>query len=316
MAMQINDWTNFKVGEPDSYFGVRCAELKTVRHVSHVETALSIIAAEEIRPTLVFDESILNDKRILVSWFSPNFWNPGFRYGTVCFECDFTNLLEVSHAFWVEAVAYNTPACRILLTDQDHSAVLKPYEPRNHDGPWWYDEESDKHYFNGDYCLEFMVEGSVPISAISTLSFVKHHPKYCSVRRTSPDDCPELDMKEWEGGARFLARAIHGDVDLSKFQDHFIKNDGRANPQLSGVVTQLWRELAYKTKFKGDLSIDSEIGLTVSRAMLGAYAFGRRDEALTLAKLLKDEEAFLSCVAYWCSEVLATPDWKLLRDGL
>jgi hypothetical protein len=122
-------------------------------------------------------------------------------------------------------------------------------------------------------------------------------------------------MTEWEGGARFFARAVHEDVDLSDFQDNFLKPDGSANFNLVGVTTQLWRDIGHKLKFTGKLTVGDELGLDVSRAMLGEYAQARQDSAKRFAQMLGGEEEFMNCVAYWCGDTLGA-DWQQVRKGL
>jgi hypothetical protein len=79
---------------------------------------MSIVESGLIRKGLVFDESKLNKERILVTWFSPNYWGPGYRYGNVRFDVDFESMVSGKHYYWVESIAYGIAACRILVTDQ------------------------------------------------------------------------------------------------------------------------------------------------------------------------------------------------------
>src|SRR4051794_25924403 len=97
-------WSKFKVGVPATKgFNSDCQKFGTVSHTSHVDSALSILSRGEIRPYLVFDESLLNDQRILVSWLSPNHWHNGYRYGNIRFDFDFQSLIAGKHFYWVEA---------------------------------------------------------------------------------------------------------------------------------------------------------------------------------------------------------------------
>ena len=104
--------------------------------------------------------------------------------GNIAFELDWEKLIENKRFYWVGAMQYTPRACRILITEKDRDEKLKPYLPAEGDGPWWADDEKDKHYWNGNYCLEFMLEDEIPLSSISELRFVRHHPvSTCTCRR-------------------------------------------------------------------------------------------------------------------------------------
>ena len=144
-------WSKFKVGAPAiKGFNQDCQKFETVSHTSHVASALSILDRGEIHPYLVFDESKLNDQRILVSWLSPNHWGVGFRYGNIRFDFDFKSLIDDKHFYWVElGRVQDSLLARILVTDKNHDGDLEEYDPTTKKGPWWHDTVSDQHYYNG-----------------------------------------------------------------------------------------------------------------------------------------------------------------------
>lgn len=114
MATTNKPWSKYKVGRPSTTksWTDSCRPCKEVSHVSHVEAALKIVGEKKIRQGLVFDESMLNTERILVTWVSPNSWVNGFRYGNVRFTYDFVDLIKGKKFYWVEAMtAYSPTAC-------------------------------------------------------------------------------------------------------------------------------------------------------------------------------------------------------------
>jgi hypothetical protein len=90
------------------------------------------------------------------------------------------------------------------------SNLLTPYDPKKHDGPWWHQSDSGKHYFNNKYTLELMLELDVDISLARKINFVNHHEEYCSVHRLNPKACRELGFGFWRlpHGAGFGARGV------------------------------------------------------------------------------------------------------------
>lgn len=89
------EWKKFAVGTPSKTPGWTnndCVPLKTIRHVTHIDNALSILREGVMRPQLVYDKSKLQNRRTLVNWFSPNYWHAGFRYGNVAFNFDWAKL--------------------------------------------------------------------------------------------------------------------------------------------------------------------------------------------------------------------------------
>ena len=197
-------WTDCSVGKvaaPNGWFSDDCKQLTVVSHVCHVLTALDVLLTGSIKPQLIYDESRLNTKCILVVWLSPNDWSGagGCRYGNISFDLDWAKLIEGKRFYWVGVAEYKPKACRILLTEKDRYSQLLPYRPRKGDGPWWDRHKEGEHRWNGDSCLELMVEEEISPSDIKELRFVKHHPKRCSMKNQG---CRDKGHDAWKGGAR------------------------------------------------------------------------------------------------------------------
>jgi hypothetical protein len=216
--MAKKPWRKFSVGNPSE--NPRCPEtdcdpFKEVWHVTHILNALTIIGQGTIRPQLVYDESILNTRRTLVNWVSPNHWFPGYRYGNVAFDFDWYQLIKGKWYYWVEWMDYSPNACRILVTDMDYDddPHLSPYDPTLGDGPWWWDEEEGIHYRNGTICLEFMLEFELFVADSTSINFVKHHDDLCCVDRSC---CPDLGRDKEDAAACLLAGIIAEDLDVTE----------------------------------------------------------------------------------------------------
>jgi hypothetical protein len=200
------EWKAFRVGDPaPKGFNRDCMPLETVAHVAHLEAASRIVKDEKLRAGLIFDKSKLNQDRILVNWLSPNEWSDGYRYGNVRFQYNFKNLIKNMKYYWVEKIAYGVPACRILITSNDYTERLDSYEPSIGDGPWWYDKIGDSHYWNGNFCLEFMVERDLALEECLETDFVRHHKRFCN---DNPITCKELGKVGQDVGAAFIARVL------------------------------------------------------------------------------------------------------------
>lgn len=311
----------FKVGTPSTTKGFTntdCQPFDTVSHTSHVETALSILDKGEIRPYLVFDESKLNDQRILVSWLSPNNWGGagGFRYGNIRFAFDFKSLIAGKRFYWVESIAYQIPACRILVTDKNHDASLEKYDPTSKDDPWWHDTTNDKHYFNGKYCLEFMFECSINLTNLREIDFVNHHSSYCSIHRMSPQRCRELGFNANKGGAMFIARAVASGFSLEELTSYFIGPNNRPNFMFENAFSELYRRVLRNTLFNGVIKAQSEEGHAVAHGICSAFSFHQIDIAKKLAALFETEQECESALAIIISETVGLTDWNHLVDSL
>jgi hypothetical protein len=71
--------SKFKVGMPAARgSNSDYQEVEKISHTSQVDNAFSILKPGEIRPSLVFDKSLLNDQGILISCLSPNDWTDGY----------------------------------------------------------------------------------------------------------------------------------------------------------------------------------------------------------------------------------------------
>lgn len=292
-------WQKYKVGSPSTrpnWVESDCRELTEIYHVAHLEAAHRIIVDGKIRSGLVYDKSILNEERILVSWLSPNHWNDGSRYGPVRFTFDWKKLIEGHRAYWVESIPYKVHACRILLTTNDYSSHhrLIPYDPAAGDGPWWFDESTGTHYWNGDHCLEIMVERDIELADLSDLDCVKHHPTFCKI---NPQTCPERGLSSGFASARFLARLAGEGLELPASL--------RSGPEELDRVRYLPQDampyieaqiVATPVVFKGVLTSESPDAAPVGRALLNAYAHPRlHSEIPVLASLFRTKEDALAC---------------------
>jgi hypothetical protein len=172
-----------------------------------------------LKADLVFDESKLNTERIRVVWLSPNDWDNagGFRYGNVRFRYDWAKLVEGKKYYWVEVMKYNPHACRILVTDQDRSGQLQPYDPTVTNGPWRRTASGD-HLWNGNYTLEVMFEQDLMVHDAEAVDFVVHHHSMCNANLST---CRYPGVDRWEAGQEFVARVASrmGSLQLPGFVD-------------------------------------------------------------------------------------------------
>ena len=296
-------WEEFRVGPKSTnpkWTEQTCQPLDAVAHVAHVRTAKRVIEDYSLRADLVYDKSILNKQRIRVVWLSPNDWTNagGFRYGNVRFEFDWRTIIEGKRFYWVESVAYRPPACRILVTDTDHGTSLTPYDPRVGDGPWW--DDGGTHYWNGDYCLEFMYEGHISIDQTHSLNFVRHHPNYCNI---SAGDCQWHGVEGDVAGAQLLAWLVssrNGDA------------VGALDHGFTGAALRIVRDCK-KLKTSGAITSASPPAAALARALIGSlYEEGADKEQL--ASLFDSPNSMEKAVESVVAETLGIEDPSELFD--
>jgi hypothetical protein len=281
------EWAKFKVGEISTgrnWTNPDCVPFDTVSHVAHLHVAQRIMQDQSINAALVSDESKLNTKRILVSWLSPNDWGGagGFRYGNVRYTYNFQALIAGKNYYWVEDIAYGIPACRILVTSQDRSNLLTPYDPTRGDGPWWHNTERKTHYRNGLKCLEFMFEEDLDVADAVSLDYVTHSPDKCCI---SARDCPDLGQSRGKGARRFLAFLLSSHCSLPRhlFTDkqktsRFFNDDNLDN--FASVRRAIVDEVP---KFSGDITPESPAAAPLVKAICREYADYQRDNCYLLA---------------------------------
>lgn len=283
------EWSKYAVGRPSTnpnWTEPRCQPLRWVYHIAHLETARRILSDGIIRAGLVFDKSRMNTERVRVVWLSPNTWYRGFRYGNVSFAFAWPDVLQNFRAYWVEVMTdYNPHAPRILLTRQDYSGKLEPYDPTNsHErGPWWLDSASGAHYRNGDYTLEFMLEDDLPLAQASALTFVKHHETFCCL---DPQSCPERGLAEDDAASRFVAslpsRGIVVPPGLLTVDE---AGTEVPSPALKHAVQSLWGELNAGTLAYGSSSPPVTARPALAKAVLQALATQNKGDLAGLAEL-------------------------------
>ena len=310
------EWEKYAVGKKHGIlFKDDCTPFEAVNHVCHVVSAIGIAQADGIQPSLVYDESRLNDSRILVSWLSPNYWHHGFRYGNISFSFPIQQLVADKHYFWVESIAYGIHAVRILITDIDRSDELEPYDPTIGNGPWYYDQAKGKHFFNGKYTLELMVEGSVPLEMLNDFSFVKHHGKMCSLNRNDPNSCPEIGLAEHEGGSRFLAIAAATGTSLHRLTP-FVFKDAKPTYTIRNQLRAFMRHALEEVETEGNFAGDNLVSRATARAVLNAYAQGRNDEMEALLAEFAGDDAFLRAAAQLIGQCLGIAEWEALFEEM
>ena len=207
-------WTRYRVGTKSSnpnWTEQTCQPLERVMHVTHIRHALSILDDGRIRQRLVYDTSRLTSTRIHVVWLSPNRWDGagGSRYGSIEFAFEWRTLVKGKHAYWIGAANYSPRACRILLTDSDYSSHgYRTYDPTLGDGPWWHEVSTDRHWWNGDFCLEIMVESDVKLASAREMNFTKHHRERCNIEPGGK--CRDAGMDELDASAELLCAWASG----------------------------------------------------------------------------------------------------------
>lgn len=310
------EWKQFKVGKlsTQKYWSEpSCQSLTKVSHVSHIHSALSIISEGKLKSGLIFDESKLNEERILVNWVSPNDWDGagGFRYGHIRFTFDWQKLIAGMNYYWVESIAYGIEACRILITDKDYSDALHLYDPTLRDGPWWYDESNDKHYWNGNYCLEIMVERDLNLSEVVKLDFVRHHPDFCCL----PYSCGEQKFRRPKAVSIFIAGIVHRYIEYDGPKLYRMKKDKlRLEWSFIDGVDYIWRYIEGLDDFIGNVNSKDEAALPLARAVLSAYANSNHNEAEELATFFNSQKSLKYSCAKLIAKTFDIPDWKILFD--
>lgn len=272
----MDEWVKFKVG---SSLSQGCEPFDAISHVAHVHAAVDILQTKKIRAGLVFDESKLNDCRLLVTWLSPNSWSNGFRYGNIRFNFSLKRIIQEKKYYWVEAIAYKIPACRILISDKKHDD-LKEYNPNDGDGPWWYDHKRDTHFFNNNFCLEFMVEDDIVIERESLVSIdlVNHHKDWCSENCCNPKNCGQLGMHSQKAGALFIATLVgqNQKFDIPFF--YLIDENKMKQDVLYYAFSWLYRIVGSKSlKYSGTVGHTDKPAEAIARAVCNAYATNFND---------------------------------------
>jgi hypothetical protein len=239
----------------------------------------------------------------LVVWLSPNDWTNagGYRYGTISFELDWESLIANKNFYWVGVMEeYPPPACRILITDRDRSAEMVPYDPASGEGPWLYDTGSGVHKWNGNYCLEIMLERPIALAEVTGLQFVKHHPKRCCIDYRT---CTECGLPIEEAPALLVAELMGRGI---KLPQHLFLHGDDSDKRPTHFMRTAWEEIVHRLRHVpvGGASLPSESSTAVMRAILGCLARKSFTEMESLTKLFPSEENMLEVCAGMLNQAL------------
>jgi len=293
-----NDWRAFRVSMPcPSPRGFDCIPLQSVMHVTHVDLALDIVRAKGIAARRVSDDSILRDHDIPVVWLSPNDWSgsDGFRYGNIGFRVNWNSVLRGMDHYWVGIMRHGIDAVRIMLTDVNRPNLVIPYISTRGDGPW-YDDAAGSHFWNGNICLEIMLERDVDLSEVTVIEFVAHNPRQCCI---SPSSCPDRGDSAGYGGARFIAGLVGRSIPAERRL--FAEDATSLEPSLSFCSIWDWLK-AYLapngTAFPGTLRSSDASAATVAAAILDAF-FRKDTQAMAASRdLFSGEDALIDACAH------------------
>lgn len=242
------------------------------------------MADDCIRAGIVYDESRLNKTRYHVTWFSPNVWHPGYRYGNVAFCTEFKTIRQkFKYAYWIENAAYDIPAPRFLLSTKDDLPIA-PYSPVTDEGPWTWTK--GKGYRREDsVTVEFLVRSDLPLELITEIRFVKHHPTYCSNWKRLSGECPNSGWTAAKGGAFFMAGLIANGQSLNE-----MPVEDRSTYWAWDHLRTMLSNLAVKSR--STTSAKAAYG----RAILHALYRRRRSEANDLSQLFRTHGSLIDTV--------------------
>lgn len=312
MAKEEKEWQAFRVGKPSNrpnWTDPKCQSFSDISHVAHFNNAINIFQTGLINAGLVFDESLLNRSRILVVWLSPNDWHGagGFRYGNVRFNFDWEKLISGKNYYWVESIAYGIPAARILVTDNDYSSRLSRYDPTIGDGPWWYKEDSNTHYRNGNMCLEFLFERNIYLDEITSFDFVTHHNKYCCI---DPGNCPDSGVSQYEAGSKFICALAA--LDNARIKRFFEKHRDIIDIRtLKSLFSYFWQNVHTNIEFSGNITSTDDLAIPLGRAILNSYAHFNFEELDQLQTLFKKHRSIIDSCAKLIGDCFNVP-WQSL----
>ncbi|WP_109693849.1 hypothetical protein [Chitinophaga deserti] len=292
-------WSEYKIGPVPTrnYPSNDCQILDKVYHVAHLATAVRIVEDGKIKQGLIYDKSKLNTSRILVTWLSPNVWYHGSQYGNISFEFDFSKLVAGKNYYWVEVMEeYNPHACRILITTENFDGTLIPYVPTQGDGPWYYDVENKRHYWNGTYCLEFMFTRDLSLSIANEVSFTGHHSEYCNMKESA---CRDQKVPKQYINARFVSHLTASlvSVDSKLFTRNVRRGIGPAEGLRSGLE-QIVQEGIKPNRDKkwGDLESDSDLAEATVKAALNFLSQDNKSDFRKMVRQFCNIDSFTECL--------------------
>lgn len=309
-------WESFKVCKKTKgiFSNNNCQQLERVFHVAHLTNATRIVEDGRIKQGLIYDKSKLNKDRILVCWLSPNIWYWGSRYGNISFEFEFSTLVQDKLYYWVESIErYNPTACRILITDKNYDEILEPYDPNKDKGPWIFDNLEGKHFWNGEYCLEFMFEQDLLLADAIEIDYVKHNDQYCNLGFT---ECWDRLQSEKLINARFISYILSHDVSinaalLTKEKRHGISPLNSLYDALSEITQLLFPQGKRKIHW-GTVTSEDPVALSIVKSALHQLFLGDKNSFRQLCTLFKNPEEFTWTLKGMVSERFGVSDESLL----
>jgi hypothetical protein len=222
---------------------------------------------------------------------------------------DLKLIIDGKRYYWVEVMEkYNPPALRILITSKDYSEKLSEYNPKKPDGPWWYSEEDRKHYWNNNYCIEFMIEENLFLADCGEVSFVDHHATFCNINYRT---CLDKGLGKDRAASFLFSRLAAEDSDIEYFNLGEDRN-GVIIPNRYLRSAYAWIVLTLTKDFTaiGSVSTGDDIADSLVRSIMLFFGIRDFERSKKLAQLFKNEAELRVTIAKTLSRTFKIPDYR------
>jgi hypothetical protein len=291
----------------------KCRQMNTIQHTTHIDSAIEILKHGRITKSRIYNHSILEERKVQVAWITANYWRNGSRYGNVAFQFNTSKFMDGKNFFWAGVNSDPKNAiCQILVSSRDYSSYMTPYDPVVDNGPWWHDEDSNKHYFNENVVLEFMMDRDLWLKDASGINFINHHEKMCSLYEENPSNCKHINTYADEACTEFLRKVGSAGLSLGKRKHLWPIEDSVASVFSHGLARFLNSPIR-KVSYKGKEPLGKKLAGSLARAVLHAIVIDKEDEAKRIIRLFRSEEELAEAFARIMDDCLGMNDVDFIK---
>lgn len=246
-------------------------------HVTHIESAVSIIKDNKICAGQIKDDPRLAD--LPGVWLTPNTWAEGSFYGNIRFGISIVSVVESYRFYWIGISKwYDDRTCNFIISiDPLDAKGFRPYDIRNSPGPLRFRNGSLER--NSSVNIHIIHNDSIDIDKIENLSSVDHHGERCLTKKS----CVKLNK---DSAKRLLIAQCLKEI------GHIPNILAAETEAIIDFSEHLYSIVSYGMTYKADgLDGKDDNSLELTKKIVDQYSMSAHDTDLKICKSLSENFA-------------------------
>lgn len=157
---------------------------KALFHVTHIESAVSILQNKELCSRKIADDPRLVD--LFGIWLTPNHWRDGSFYGNIRFAFNLATIINAYQFYWIGVSEwFSERTCNFVISNRRlESAFFHSYNIEQDDGPLRFRDGNFE--WNLSVNIHIIHDGSIKTDDLCDVVSIDHHTDKCMLKKACP----------------------------------------------------------------------------------------------------------------------------------